>query len=113
MDVRIGQKGLVVKHLQRPWISAKKEAPVNFLKDPSKGTSTLRPASVLVFGLEGRKHACVNLTGVSPQRYADYPHKLSCAFSPSLTLLSVPLAPPQTHLSGKCIVLTELPLAPT
>ncbi|GKE19027.1 hypothetical protein Tco_1426604 [Tanacetum coccineum] len=31
-------------------ISAKKEAPVNFLTDPSDGRSTLRPADVLVFG---------------------------------------------------------------
>ena len=52
--------------LRRAGISAKKEAPVNFLTDPSKGRSTLRPADVLVFGWEGGKHACVDLTGVSP-----------------------------------------------
>nr|GEU43236.1 protein RMD5 homolog A-like [Tanacetum cinerariifolium] len=47
-------------------ISAKKEAPVNFLTDPSNERSTLRPADVLVFGWVGGKHACVDLTGVSP-----------------------------------------------
>ncbi|GJU60725.1 hypothetical protein Tco_1238491 [Tanacetum coccineum] len=34
----------------RAGISAKKEASVNFLTDPSDGRSTLRPADVLVFG---------------------------------------------------------------
>ncbi|MFS7972396.1 putative exostosin [Helianthus anomalus] len=52
--------------LRRAGISAKKEPPVNFLTDPSEGRSTLRPADVLVFGWEGGKHACVDLTGVSP-----------------------------------------------
>ncbi|GKE12295.1 hypothetical protein Tco_1415846 [Tanacetum coccineum] len=47
-------------------ISIKKEAHVNFLTDPSDGRSTLRPADVLVFGCVGGKHACVDLTGVSP-----------------------------------------------
>ncbi|KAJ0580090.1 putative exostosin [Helianthus annuus] len=47
-------------------ISAKKEAPVNFLTDPLEGRSTLRPADILVFGWEGGKHVCVDLTGVSP-----------------------------------------------
>ncbi|MFS7976906.1 putative exostosin [Helianthus anomalus] len=47
-------------------ISAKKEAPVNFLTDPLEGRSTLRPADILVFGRVGGKHACVDLTGVSP-----------------------------------------------
>ncbi|MFS7909995.1 hypothetical protein Hanom_Chr02g00101081 [Helianthus anomalus] len=42
------------------------EAPVNFLTDPVKGRSTLRPADVLVFCWEDRKHACVDLTCVSP-----------------------------------------------
>nr|GEZ34979.1 hypothetical protein [Tanacetum cinerariifolium]GEZ37627.1 hypothetical protein [Tanacetum cinerariifolium] len=46
-------------------ISAKKEAHVNFLTDPSDGRSTLRPADVLVFGWVGGKHACVDLVGVS------------------------------------------------
>ncbi|KAJ0540593.1 hypothetical protein HanRHA438_Chr09g0374631 [Helianthus annuus] len=47
-------------------ISAKKEAPVNFLTDPLERRSTLRPADILVFGWVGGKHACVDLTGVSP-----------------------------------------------
>ncbi|GKA02676.1 hypothetical protein Tco_0675457 [Tanacetum coccineum] len=34
--------------------------------DPSDGRSTLSPADVLVFGWVGGKHACVDLTGVSP-----------------------------------------------
>ncbi|GJV57040.1 hypothetical protein Tco_1458045 [Tanacetum coccineum] len=51
---------------RRDGISAKKEAPVNFLTDLSDGRSTLRPADVLVFGWVGGKHACVDLTGVSP-----------------------------------------------
>lgn len=52
--------------LRRAGISAKKEAPVNFLTDPTEGRSSLRPADVLVFGWAGGKHACVDLTGVSP-----------------------------------------------
>ncbi|GKB22858.1 hypothetical protein Tco_0862259 [Tanacetum coccineum] len=47
-------------------ISIKKEAPVNFLTDPSDRISTLRPAEVLVFGWVGGKHTCVDLTGVPP-----------------------------------------------
>nr|GEW15843.1 putative reverse transcriptase domain-containing protein [Tanacetum cinerariifolium] len=47
-------------------ISAKKEAPVNFLTDSPDRRSTLRPVNVLVFGWVGGKHACVDLTGVSP-----------------------------------------------
>ncbi|GJZ31025.1 hypothetical protein Tco_0576072 [Tanacetum coccineum] len=47
-------------------ISTKKEAPVNFLTGPSDRTSTLRPADVLIFGWVGGKHACVDLTRVSP-----------------------------------------------
>ncbi|MCI35762.1 auxilin-like protein, partial [Trifolium medium] len=43
----------------------KKEAPVNFLTDPQEGRSTLRSADVL-YGWVGGKHACVDLTGVSP-----------------------------------------------
>ncbi|GJR21241.1 putative reverse transcriptase domain-containing protein [Tanacetum coccineum] len=50
---------------RRARISAKKEAPVNFLTDPLDGRSTLRPADVLVFGWVGGKHACVDLIGVS------------------------------------------------
>ncbi|KAK9052651.1 hypothetical protein SSX86_029281 [Deinandra increscens subsp. villosa] len=52
--------------LKRAGISAKKEAPVNFLTDPLEGRFSLRPADVLVFGWAGGKHACVDLTGVSP-----------------------------------------------
>ncbi|KAM0018007.1 putative exostosin [Helianthus debilis subsp. tardiflorus] len=48
--------------LRRAGISAKKEAPVNFLTDPMEGRSTLRPADLLVFGWAGGKHACVDLT---------------------------------------------------
>lgn len=51
---------------RRSGISAKKEAHVNFLTDPSDGRSTLRPADILIFGWAGGKHACVDLTGVSP-----------------------------------------------
>ncbi|KAL7603985.1 hypothetical protein Lser_V15G19890 [Lactuca serriola] len=47
-------------------VSAKKETPVNFLTDPTEGRSTLRPADILIFGWVGGKHACVDLTGVSP-----------------------------------------------
>ena len=39
---------------------------MNFLLDPAEGRSTLRPADLLVFGWAGGKHACVDLTGVSP-----------------------------------------------
>ncbi|GKA78351.1 hypothetical protein Tco_0784888 [Tanacetum coccineum] len=46
-------------------ISSRKEAPVNFLTDPLEGRSTLRLTDILVFGWVG-KHACVDLTGVSP-----------------------------------------------
>ncbi|GJY91827.1 putative exostosin-like protein [Tanacetum coccineum] len=52
--------------LKRAEISSRKEAPVNFLTDPLEGRSTLRPADILVFGWAGGKHACVDLTGVSP-----------------------------------------------
>ncbi|KAJ0523272.1 putative exostosin [Helianthus annuus] len=52
--------------LRRSGISDKKEAPVNFLTDPMEGRSTLRPTDLLVFGWARGKHACVDLTGVSP-----------------------------------------------
>nr|GEX30200.1 putative reverse transcriptase domain-containing protein [Tanacetum cinerariifolium] len=52
--------------VRRAGISAKKEAHVNFLTDPSDERSTHRSVDVLVFGWVGGKHACVNLTGVSP-----------------------------------------------
>ncbi|GJX09420.1 hypothetical protein Tco_0199279 [Tanacetum coccineum] len=51
---------------RRARISAKKEAHVNFLTDPLDGRSTLRSAGVLIFGWVGGKHACVDLTEVSP-----------------------------------------------
>ncbi|GJY41237.1 hypothetical protein Tco_0428507 [Tanacetum coccineum] len=51
---------------RRAGISAKKEAPVNFLTGPLDGKSTLKPADILIFGWVGGKHACVDLTGVSP-----------------------------------------------
>jgi hypothetical protein len=44
----------------------KRDAPVNFLTDPLEGRSTLRPADILVYGWVGGKHACVDLTEVSP-----------------------------------------------
>nr|GEZ96926.1 auxilin-like protein [Tanacetum cinerariifolium] len=52
--------------VRRAGISGKKEEPVNFLTDPSDGRSKLGRADVLVFGGIGGKHACVDLTGVSP-----------------------------------------------
>ncbi|KAL8233842.1 hypothetical protein R6Q59_019942 [Mikania micrantha] len=36
------------------------------IRNPCEGRSTLRPADILVFGWAGGKHACVDLTGVSP-----------------------------------------------
>ncbi|KAL8262688.1 hypothetical protein R6Q59_024037 [Mikania micrantha] len=39
-------------------ISAKKEAPVNFLTDLLEGRSTLRPTDILVFGWEGETLVC-------------------------------------------------------
>jgi len=51
---------------RRAGISMKKEAPVNFLTDPLDRRSTLRPANVMVYGWVGGKHACVDLTEVSP-----------------------------------------------
>jgi hypothetical protein len=51
---------------RRAGISIKKEAPVNILTDPQEWRSTLRPTDVLVHGWIRGKHACVDLTGVSP-----------------------------------------------
>nr|GEW92434.1 auxilin-like protein [Tanacetum cinerariifolium] len=51
---------------RRVRISAKKEAPVNFLTSPSDERSTLKPTDVLVFGLVEGKHVCLDLTEVSP-----------------------------------------------
>ncbi|GJU56760.1 hypothetical protein Tco_1234526 [Tanacetum coccineum] len=45
---------------RRAGIYVKKEAPVNFLTDPSDGRSTLRLADVLVFGwVGGNMHALI------------------------------------------------------
>ncbi|GJY09173.1 ankyrin repeat-containing domain, PGG domain protein, partial [Tanacetum coccineum] len=57
---------MVVRSWRRVVISTKKEVPVNFLTNPSDGRSTLRLADVFIFGWVERKHACVDLTGVSP-----------------------------------------------
>ncbi|GJV46673.1 hypothetical protein Tco_1431209 [Tanacetum coccineum] len=59
-------RGALFDIRRRAGISAKKEAPVNFLTNPSDGRSTLRPVDVLVFGWVRGKHACVDLTRVSP-----------------------------------------------
>ncbi|MCI63038.1 auxilin-like protein, partial [Trifolium medium] len=47
-------------------VSVKKEASVNFLTDPLEGRSTLKSVDVLMYGWIGGKHACADLTGVSP-----------------------------------------------
>ena len=39
---------------------------MNFLTDPLNRRSTLRPTDVMVYGCVEEKHACVDLTGVSP-----------------------------------------------
>jgi len=39
---------------------------VNFLTGPLERRSTLRSADVMVYGCVGGKHACVDLTGISP-----------------------------------------------
>nr|GEU77548.1 putative reverse transcriptase domain-containing protein [Tanacetum cinerariifolium] len=52
--------------LKRAEISTMKEAPVNFLIDLRDERSALRATDVLIFGWVGGKHACVDLTGVSP-----------------------------------------------
>ncbi|GJV81438.1 putative reverse transcriptase domain-containing protein [Tanacetum coccineum] len=59
-------RGILFDICRRVKIFAKKEAPMNFLTDPSDGRSTLRPADVLVFSWVGGKLTCVDLTGVSP-----------------------------------------------
>ncbi|GJR75211.1 hypothetical protein Tco_0087576 [Tanacetum coccineum] len=46
--------------------SLRRKRPRELLTDPLEGRSTLRPADILVFGWAGGKHACVDLTGVSP-----------------------------------------------
>ncbi|GKE51745.1 hypothetical protein Tco_1486901, partial [Tanacetum coccineum] len=56
---------------RRARISVTKEAPANFLTDPSDGRSTLRPADILGFGWVGGKHACVvsPLVGLSSRGF--------------------------------------------
>nr|GEV67833.1 putative reverse transcriptase domain-containing protein [Tanacetum cinerariifolium] len=66
VEYRTILKDVLFDICRRVGIFAKKEAPVNFLTHPSDGRSTLRPADVLVFGWVRGKHACVDLTGVSP-----------------------------------------------
>ncbi|GJY86263.1 putative reverse transcriptase domain-containing protein [Tanacetum coccineum] len=51
---------------RRAGITAKKEAPVNFLTDQLDERSTLKLDDVLIFGWVVGKHACVDLTTVSP-----------------------------------------------
>ena len=51
---------------KRVRVSAKKEAPKNFLTDPIEGRSTLKPTDILIVGWVRGNHACVDLTGVSP-----------------------------------------------
>ncbi|GKB95645.1 hypothetical protein Tco_0981782 [Tanacetum coccineum] len=61
-----GLKKLCVAHWNKAcWDLRQKRGTCEFL-DRSDGRSTLRPAEVLVFGWVGGKHACVDLTGVSP-----------------------------------------------
>ena len=52
---------------RRAEISVKKEALVNFLTNPLDRSSTPSPADIMVYGWVGGKHACVDLTGVSPR----------------------------------------------
>ena len=56
----------MVRDVRRARISAKKEAHVKFLTEPSDGRSTMRPTDVLVFEWVGGKHACADLTGAFP-----------------------------------------------
>lgn len=44
----------------------KKEASENFLTDPQKRRTTLRPTYVLIYGWIGGKNACEDLTEVYP-----------------------------------------------
>ncbi|KAJ0837048.1 putative exostosin [Helianthus annuus] len=57
-------RDILCNRLKRAGISAKKEAPKNFLTHPLDGRSTLRPVDIFVSGWAGEKHACVDLTGV-------------------------------------------------
>jgi hypothetical protein len=47
-------------------MSVKKKAHVNFLTYPYEGRSTHKPENVIMYEWIGEKHACVDLTGVSP-----------------------------------------------
>ncbi|KAF5176956.1 hypothetical protein FRX31_033457 [Thalictrum thalictroides] len=47
-------------------IQVKKEAPVNFLTDPTDGRSTLHPANVLIYNWSEGKQTCVHITRASP-----------------------------------------------
>jgi len=51
---------------RRTGVLVKKETLVNFLTDPQDRKLILRSANVVVYGCVGGKHACVDLTGVSP-----------------------------------------------
>jgi hypothetical protein len=51
---------------RRARISVNKEAPMYFLTNPQVGRSNLRPTNVMVYGWAGEKHACVDVTEVSP-----------------------------------------------
>ena len=51
---------------RRTRVSMKNEASVNFLADPIDRRSTLKLANFIVYICVGGKHACVDLTGVSP-----------------------------------------------
>ena len=51
---------------RRAGVSVKKDVLVNFLTDPLDRRSTLRPADVMMYRWVGGKHACVDLTRVSP-----------------------------------------------
>jgi hypothetical protein len=50
----------------RARISVEKKAHVSFLTNPQEGRSSVRPANIMVNGWGGGKHACVNLTRISP-----------------------------------------------
>jgi hypothetical protein len=56
--------GISFNVFKRIGVSVKKETLVNFLIDPLKMRSTLRPTNVLVYDRVRGKHACVYLTGV-------------------------------------------------
>lgn len=47
-------------------VSVKKDSYVNFFTDPHQERINLRSVDVMVYGRVGEKHACVDLTRVSP-----------------------------------------------